>query len=722
MNQSNTSPGTPFTPPVSRIPGDASPQVRWEITVGLAFAVAILTPFMLGVCGCTMFSIATFFMVLGTSLWVGNGTFGALTVEREKKTLDCLRLTQLTTNEVLLLKIQPELTRLLTLLAVLSPTVVAVGIWGDQGVVVTFGAIVIAALAGLLATLGGLFVSSVCASTSQAVVTGWVARGVWLLLTPLFDLVVGAVFLQPTPPPVFTSVNPLAALASLDVPEAFSGLHAWLPALYIAAVPVICAILWAATAARFNRGLVGGGGLSDTEVHPVYRAGAQTFVTRLLPSLASNPSFLREMVGQLRAGAGRWPGYLVFVVLLIAPSFYSHFWTLNDLKTSRERGAKIRSTAFIHTTDAKATREAAPKEGTLALYVAPTSAPNDYTSAYETTVVVEGHTSIACLRLMLLESYGVSLPKGSLKFYTSPRNQTAQPAMVEQRQPDAGTARALGLDTPAKPVSKITPTQAAAASQTSLHVGLTGAIVLLLLYLSMRFSAFLATAVTGERSRRTWEDLALTGISCDEAMFGKLMGAITLPLTQMTVAFPVLVIFVCTGGLTSFEVLSLYIYALSVAAAAAALGLWASAVSRTSHDAHLLGLTIVLASFFAAPVLLPLVLAGGFLYGSMSAMASGSSPVRRVAALGLTFCLYASLGAGSPVTAVLSFMPSLTAGSRFLADLGIVSHDPFVSFVHLVAATGVMVSLTLLLWSATMQRLSNHTSKGLTAEVLDPAA
>ena len=66
----------------------------------------------------------------------------------------------------------------------------------------------------------------------------------------------------------------------------------------------------------------------------------------------------------------------------------------------------------------------------------------------------------------------------------------------------------------------------------TLHVGLAGAIGLLLLYLSIRFSAFLATAVTGERSRRTWEDLALTGISAGDAMAGKVLGSVVLPLTQ----------------------------------------------------------------------------------------------------------------------------------------------------------------------------------------------
>src|SRR5690349_20500329 len=71
------------------------------LALGIGFAVLMLGPTAAGVCGCTTFTLSAASLVLMCAVLVGNSTLGALTSEREKKTLDCLRLTQLTANQVL---------------------------------------------------------------------------------------------------------------------------------------------------------------------------------------------------------------------------------------------------------------------------------------------------------------------------------------------------------------------------------------------------------------------------------------------------------------------------------------------------------------------------------------------------------------------------------------------------------------------------------------------
>jgi ABC-type Na+ efflux pump permease subunit len=680
---------------------------------GGGFALLILVPMAIGVCGCTMFTLSAVAMILATSLGVGNSAFGALTVEREKKTLDSLRLTQLSANEVLLGKLLPEFATLAAIVATLGPTVIAAGLWGQEGWALTFGAVGIAILAGGFSCVLAIFLSSLFATTSQAVVAGWITKGVWLLLTPMLDLVVGAVLVQNVSPPVFTSINPLAAFGVLDVPEAASGARLWLPMIFPVATIGLSILLWVVTARRFASGMANGGGLRDTTVHPVYHKGfGPSFVSRAIPVLRDNPSFLRELAAQIRAGAGRWPGYMVFLVLFLAPTFYARSWTLNDMRfaASERRAATVQVAGDTMVSSQPGDNGQSTSVATRGVHL---TFASDAGKMHRTEVVLEGHTPTACLRMGLFQAFGVGLPKSQLRVYevedsdaisSASSHPIARPIPADSS--DAMPAMSNLTSSTTAPVV-LTEDHRLAATRSSLHVGIAGAIALLLLYLSIRFSAFLATAVTGERSRRTWEDLALTGISVRDAMQGKVLGAILLPLIQMSVVFPVLGIFVAAGNLTVTDVLGLYVYAVALSVAAAMLGLWASSRTGTSHDAHLRALLLVMAAFFFIPITMP----GVQLVLIPLALIAACASARRPASLLAWGCIVAVLAmapqAMSPLTAAVSFVPSLTASHSFLSLLHVAPASGTEAMLNLVCGLLLMVSLSVVLWNSAIERLTD---------------
>lgn len=715
---------------LSRSPGPLGGQRRWRsspvlhtLAIGIGFALLILVPMAVGICGCTMFAIASVAMILASSLAVGNSAFGALTVEREKKTLDSLRLTQLSPHEVLFAKLLPEFGTLALVIGATAPAVVIAGLWGHQHLMVVVGAVGIALLAGVFVSVTALFMSSLFATTSQAVVSGWIVKGVWLLLTPMLDLVAGAVFVQNVSPPVFTSLNPLAAFGVLAVPEAALESRQWLPYLYPFVTVGVTLLLWIVTARRFASGMVNNGGLRDKQVHPVYHKGfGPAWLTRQIPLLRDNPSFLRELAAQIRAGAGRWPGYMVFLVLFLAPTFYARSWTLNDMRLQHvERSARdvnvvgdnLNGAGGVLSRSSDPHESSAYKSGVLM-------------HSYNTDIVLEGHTDCGCMRLALFQWAGVALPKDSLRFYRREYSQSdgdpsQRPQVVQVDKPDPSAATALGFTDTPRDTQDLSEENRNAANSSSLHVGIAGAIALLLLYLSIRFSAFLATAVTGERSRRTWEDLALTGISVREAMSGKILGAILLPAMQMTLVFPVLGIFVMSGNLQVYDIVALYVYAIALSVAAAMLGLWASSRTPTSHDAHLRALCMVFGAFFLLPLMMPglqLVLIPLAVLGALLSSKKTSS----VLAWG---CIAAALGiapqALSPLTAAISFMPSLTASNSFLHLLGVAPATPAEALINLCCGLLLMVSLSVVLWNSAIGRLTHaHDGETLSADHVEP--
>ncbi|MBM3463218.1 MAG: hypothetical protein FJX76_14035 [Armatimonadetes bacterium] len=694
------------------------------ILAGL-FAWGVFLLWTLGVCADTVFALTTAVMVLATTFGIGNTAFGALTGERERKTLDSLRLTQLSAHEVLFGKLVPEFWTLVVLLFFTAPPVLAAGWVAGFGVGTPFAVVVVGAMGGVFAAVSAVFLSSLFATTSQAVVAGWILKVLWLLATPLLDMVVGAVLVQHVSPPIFSSVNPIAASGVLLIPEGASGSRALIPILYPLMTLFAIAVMWLWAAHRFATGMVSGGGLKDRVVHPVYKKGwGPQWLSRAVPVLRTNPAFLRELAAQVRSGAGRWPGFMVFLVLFLAPTFYARSWSMTEM--GRAHFDRSRRPVTVTSVPAPEVKQAVENDthasGGSKVYL------RTYTG---TEVVLEGHTTTCCLRMFLFDVANIPLPKDSLRFYRTSytsgdlaENYGSPDTYARATRldvPDPATATALGLEN--RYVSReLSNESRAALNQSSVSVGLAGAIALFLLYLAIRYSAFMATAVTGERSRRTWEDMALTGMSPREFIQGKTMGAILLPWVQMTLAFPVLLLFVAHGNLSVFEVGGLYLYAVTLTGAAAMLGLWSSATASTSHDAHLRALGVVLASFFVLPMTLSVVsplLVAIALVACLGAAVNGRSTVSAWG--GVALALAMAPQAASPLTAAVSFMPSLTMSQSFLTLLGVAPATPGAAVMNFMCGLLLMGSLGLLFWRATLARLGGATEDaGLAAS--DPAA
>lgn len=269
-------------------------------------------------------------------LMVGNQAFGSLTMEREKKTLDCLRLTQWSAQEVLYYKLAPELHALYRVLLILGPSVLLMGTLGDAGLFRSLAVILLSFLGGLASGVFGIFVSSLSDTTSQAYVAGRIGKAVWLLLTPVLDKLLSAVLVSTKAWPVFASLNPLSAAWGLSFPESASGIESALPFLSLLAIPAVTALMWMVACRRFENGMVASPSLTDRRIHPLYRGGGE-----LPKALRSNPALLRELAMQLRSGAGRWPGYTVFFVLFLAPFLYAQSWSVKaQLDYDQEMGQR----------------------------------------------------------------------------------------------------------------------------------------------------------------------------------------------------------------------------------------------------------------------------------------------------------------------------------------------------------------------------------------------
>lgn len=685
----------------------------------LLFAALVFLPMALGICSCTLFGLASLALVLATSLLVGSTAFGALTIEREKKTLDSLRLTQLTAAQIAAAKLWPELRLLGRLLLAFGPTVLVCGALSPDGLLGGLEVLAVAGAAGLLSSTMALAVSSLFDTTSRAVVAGWTLRGVWLLITPVFDLVLGAVLVQEKAVAAFSFLNPLSALTAILVPEASHGTALWLPFLAPLVMAGAAVLLFKLAARRFDNGLLHGASLTDRVIHPVYRRGwGPKWLQSKVPALRSNPAFLREMASQFRAGAGRWPGYAVFVVLFLAPFFYARSWAVKEA-VQNAMDAPGYTQLQVANQNNYLPRNANPVE-TLPDQPLNLGSRNVRLEARDgTCLVMKGHTGNFCSRLYLYYAFQVPLPRHEMvvvDYGTSNPNyfQQGNPQPVSATPVDDQTADRYGLSSPGDSSSTSRDLDADSQdrlNQASMAVGLAGTAVLLLLYLGIRCSGFLASAVTGERDRKTWEDLALTGINPSRALAGKLGGALLIMGFQMTLAFPVLGFFVFTGNLSLPEMGALYLYALAVMVTAGTIGLWSSATSETSHQAHGKALACVLAGFLLAPTLVNWGFGGLFAAVALLAALVNLGRNRRSEALslaGISFSLLLAPRVASPVTAILTFMPSLTQSSTPLTrafPMAPVTGAEAVLFA--LAALVFLASLASYLWAATLRRMSD---------------
>jgi hypothetical protein len=145
---------------------------------GGAVRLGVLVLFSLLVfCFCSLLPAVLLASFVFNALILGSGLFATLAQEREKRTIDALRLTQLSSLDILLLKSHGELRRwALGNAAFLALTVGAAWHGSDPMEWALAGGLALAA-GGLLSIALALAVSTRSETTSSAVVGGWVCKG-----------------------------------------------------------------------------------------------------------------------------------------------------------------------------------------------------------------------------------------------------------------------------------------------------------------------------------------------------------------------------------------------------------------------------------------------------------------------------------------------------------------------------------------------------------------
>ena len=582
-------------------------STRGTAIFGVALLLLTIGLLKQGWCGCTLFAMDSWALIGTAVLLLGNRSFGVLAEEKEKKTLDCLRLTQLSPSALFWYKLSPEFRSLARLLAFTAPAVLLSSTHTSQGLTGGLAVLGIGALSGVMSIVSSLFVSSLATSTSRAVVQGWTLKACWLLLTPIFDLVVSAVTVTTQRYPIFDAVNPFAAVWPLVVPEAEIGLRQHLPLAFTLLGTGLCVAMWMVAARRYERGLTAAPTLTDRHVHRLYQQ-TPSWVPSFL-GVRENPVFLRELAAQLRSGAGKWPGYAVFVTLFLAPFLYSQSWNVR-----RSSEIELRNSAPLRAT----TSDVAPSDS-IDTATGATVIPTPYIklrSWNNEELHLKGHTNCACLRMGLYQTAHIPLPASEVF-----------KVVVHDPMQEASSTSSLG-DSPARPGPALEPLSQEEARQFgvsstdseigntelsadtlnqirlhSMGQGLLGCLILLSLYLSVRCSGFLANAVTSECDRRSWTDLALTGIEPGQVLRGKLAGTLMMPVIQLLVASPSLLLFVLAGALSPLGLFEMVSYAVGLTITAGLLGFWASSASKNSHSAQGLALMAVMGWLIGTPIL-----------------------------------------------------------------------------------------------------------------------
>ncbi|MFN8612160.1 MAG: hypothetical protein U0931_31740 [Vulcanimicrobiota bacterium] len=600
-------------------------STRGTLLFGVALLLLTFGLLKMGWCGCTLFAINSWALIGSAVLLLGNRSFGVLAEEKEKKTLDCLRLTQLSPSALFYYKLSPEFRSLVRLLAFCAPAVLWSSTMTHSGLTAGASVLGIAALGGLISIVSSLFISSLAPNTSRAVVQGWTLKACWLLLTPVFDLVLAAVTVTTQRYPVFDAVNPFAAAWQVVVPQAEMGLRQHLPLAFALLGSLLCAGMWMVAARRYESGLTAAPSLTDRQIHRLYRQ-TPFWVPNFL-GVRENPVFLRELAAQLRSGAGKWPGYAVFVTLFLAPFLYSQSWNVR-----RSSEIELRGSAPLRASEPTPdVQQPLPGPATQGDGSSPTPYVRLSTRDESEQFVLKGHTNCACLRVALYQSMRVPLPAGEVfKVVHHDPNQEAPLTSASgdpQKRPGPAEeaisledARRFGVatTTPDVDTTNLSANTLDEIRKHSLGQGLLGCLVLLSLYLCVRCSGFLANAVTSECDRRSWTDLALTGLEPGQVLRGKAAGTLLMPAIQLLVAAPSLLLFVQAGALSAAGMLQLVSYAVLLMVASGLLGFWASSASPNSHSAQGLALAGTMAWLVVTPILAGTELGGLMFFGFAS--------------------------------------------------------------------------------------------------------
>ncbi len=549
-------------------------------------------------CFCSLLPAVLFLSFLFNGVWLGSSLFATMAQEREKRTIDALRLTQLSSLEILHLKSRSELLTWARGNVLLLGLMLAAGlVAGDSAPWVLSGGLAMAA-GGLLSIALALGVSTRSETTSSAVVSGWVSKGAWLVGLPLLDKVFEAVFVLDGPVHFASYLDPAWVAYHVGQASFFELNGLPIVGLWLGTLASIGAaglgVLWSAR--LIDSSFEGAANLEDRTRHAAY---SQTFPC----GLSANPFFIRELAWQLRSGAGRWPGYAVFLTLFLAPFLYG--------LAQNHKGHDVQEIKVVRQ-DILPVAQPAPVLSTKPGSWNPGTSPDSDIPGE--AMMPRMHSHLCLSKVMGLPVFHAgcyqSLPTDSTRTIVTATGK------VEQVSLETFERFQSAKETPGTTASAFSSMTAGQGSilEYELGRGLLSGLLLTIIYLFVRGGAFMAGSVTGEKERRAWDQIALTGVTPQTYISGKLAAVLAFPMRQMLVASPVLGLFALFGVITPIQLLLVMGLLVSCFAAASTLGMAASTLRPTSHEAQ--GTALV---FSAALLVLPMSSTGSFLLGALLA-------------------------------------------------------------------------------------------------------
>jgi len=633
----------------------------WNL-VAYAGVSALLFWFLL--CFCSVLPMVLFASFLFNAVFLGSSLFSALAQEREKRTIDALRLTQLSSKEILLYKSFGELRVWKVVNGLFLVATFVAALWSGSPLTWALLGAATMACGGLLSISLALAVSTRCETTSSAVVSGWITKGVWLAGLPILDYVLEAVLVLSRDLHLFSYLDPAWVYGTVVNGLMFETNSSTLTALLIGGLASVgfAYLLVLQSASLIDSSFESAATLEDRNRHSVYQ--------KVFPfGLHRNPFMVREMAWQMRTGAGAWPGYAVFFTLFLAPFLYG---LAQHQKTHDHKPVKV------------VRQNVAPTMPRQAEYT-----PIDYKS--------EQPSKRRYFRQTKPGYSGVTPPEVRLHDHLCLSQFMGLPVQVKHHRRsysnfDADKVIVVGTDGKARKVhksqmdsiqrqgdskfdsgksrykSRVSKTQL----QKELDRGLLTGLVLTILYLFIRGGAFMSGAVTGEKERRAWDQIALTGATPESYLGGKLIGVLYFPLKQLLLTSPILILFALYGGVSFLDVLLILPLLVASFLAAASLGLLCSTTQESSHGAQ--GKTLLTV---AGVLLTPLVPGGWLLAGLGAYLLLNRSALdigQRVFAAGAAALAVSVMGpAVSPIAGVMSACQSYGFGSFTLLSAGTAS-------------------------------------------------
>jgi len=171
--------------------------------------------------------------------------------------------------------------------------------------------------------------------------------------------------------------------------------------------------------------------------------------------------------------------------------------------------------------------------------------------------------------------------------------------------------------------------------------------------------AFTASAISGERERRTYHLLRTTLLSADNLIWGKLLAALGYIVLLLVVAIPLQSLAFLMGGVTMTEVLLSIEILVVTAVTYGAIGIYFSATMQKTLTASVLTYVIALILTIALPLLTFVMLS---FVSVLLLSSSGSGQIAEY----LLFAVFALLACSNPIaTAILSEVVLQQNGSAF---------------------------------------------------------